>query len=237
MARAILYSTWNKLMVIEELYHKMLKWFQNNHPDKMDRFIQSISPNQIQSKTWLLDSLDKVHIPRDTNGQFKIEIIGGWFGFPLIDLLYGKYGDDIRGIDFFEIDEFAVQVCNVYLAFHKHNFSGVRMFNDDYFDFKRTDDREPERAHLIINTSCEHMEPMGDMSQYYLEPKRTLLALQSNDKTDEDDHINCVESPTELCEQAKIHQLYGDNSIMRTVNQFDDVDYWQRFIALGKWNV
>ena len=99
-----------------EIFYNMLKWFNKHAPDKMDRFIESISANQVEGKKWLVEELDKVQIPRDEEGKFKIEIVGGWFGFPLVDLLIEKYGDDIRGIDYFDPDPFASQVFSVYLS-------------------------------------------------------------------------------------------------------------------------
>jgi len=85
-------------------YSKILKWFRYNCKEQMDRLFDSLSPNQIECKEWLIESLDKVQIPRDEFGKFNIEIIGGWFGYPLIDLLYQKYGDEINRIDIFELD-------------------------------------------------------------------------------------------------------------------------------------
>ena len=65
-------------------YSKILKWYYSNHKSSMDRLVESLSENQVTCKNWLVDSLDKVEIPRDENGQFTIEIVGCWFGFPLL---------------------------------------------------------------------------------------------------------------------------------------------------------
>ena len=46
---------------------------------------ESLSPNQIESTLWLIEELEKVAIPYQ---QFEnVEIIGSWYGWPLIDLL------------------------------------------------------------------------------------------------------------------------------------------------------
>jgi hypothetical protein len=221
-----------KQVIDPEIYYNMLKWFNRNYPLEMHRFIESISPNQIEGKNWLVEELDKVVIPRDEEGRFKIEIVGGWFGFPLIDLLYNKYGDEIRAIDFFDMDPFASKVFGVYLSTWWVDIQDVKIFTNemgDYFNYK-----EKRRAHLIINTSCEHMPDMKDMRQYYFDPERTLLVLQSNNKTDEDDHINCVDSEIELAEKNGIGFLNGGFRTMKS-KEGKELNFWNRYMAMGKW--
>jgi len=221
-----------KQVIDPEIYYNMLKWFDRNYPLEMHRFIESISPNQIEGKNWLVEELDKVVIPRDEEGRFKIEIVGGWFGFPLIDLLYNKYGDEIRAIDFFDMDPFASKVFGVYLSTWWVDIQDVKIFTNemgDYFNYK-----EKRRAHLIINTSCEHMPDMKDMRQYYFDPERTLLVLQSNNKTDEDDHINCVDSEIELAEKNGIGFLNGGFRTMKS-KEGKELNFWNRYMAMGKW--
>ena len=221
-----------KKVIDPEIYYNTLKWFNRNYPLEMHRFIESISPNQIEGKNWLIEELDKVQIPRDEEGRFKIEIVGGWFGFPLIDLLYNKYGDEIRAIDFFDMDPFASKVFGVYLSTWWVDIQDVKIFTNemgDYFNYK-----EKRRAHLIINTSCEHMPDMKDMREYYFDPERTLLVLQSNNKTDEDDHINCVESEVELAEKNGIGFLNGGFRTMKS-KEGKELNFWNRYMAMGKW--
>ncbi len=218
----------------DELYYNMLKWFHRNAPDKIDRYIESISPNQLKGKEWLMELLNEIHIPRDEEGKFKIEIIGGWFGFPLIDLLVLKYGEEIRGIDYFDPDPFAAQVFSVYLNMWDVDIQDVKIYTNkigDYFEYK-----QKRRAHLVINTSCEHMQNMNAMKDYYFNNDRTLLVLQSNNKRDEPDHINCVDGCEELAEQAGITIKSGAQKTMKTRKQHGhEWDYYNRFMVLGKW--
>jgi len=205
-------------------YAEMIKWVRHNHKDKLNRLIDSLAPNQIKGKTWLVKNLDKVQIPRDKDGKFRVEIIGGWFGFPLIQFLVEKYGDDIREIDLFEIDEFATKAAWKYSEIFGYN--NIRIFHKDYFLYE-----EKRRTHMIINTSCEHMWNMDTMKEYYESPERTLLVLQSNNKRDEPDHINCVDHPKELVAQADMHQLYGGAKELPC----GENEYFTRFMAMGKW--
>lgn len=205
-------------------YAEIIKWFRYNHPDKINRLFDSLSPNQITCKNWLVESLDNAEIPKDESNKFRIEIIGGWYGFPLIQLLMEKYGNQIREIDIFDIDEFACKVIWKYCELFKYD--NIRIFNEDYFMYE-----EKRRTHLIINTSCEHMWDMVDNKDCYEFPDRTLLALQSNNKTDESEHINCVSSCQELLQKNELSEIYGD---WKRMNQ-GTPDKFIRFMVLGKW--
>jgi hypothetical protein len=69
------------------------------------------------------------------------------------------------------------------------------------------------------------------MKEYYEEPERTLLCLQSNDKINEPDHINCVKTGQELAAQAGIKELYGGKM------RFNEgtIDQYTRYMIFGKW--
>lgn len=202
-------------------YAKMMHWIRHNHPDQIERWMDSLHPNQLECKEWLVNELDNVHIPRDAQGKFRIEIIGGWYGFPLIQLLVDKYKWlQIRQIDIFELDPWACKVIWKYAEIFGWN-EKIRIFNQDYFTYT-----EKRRTHLVINTSCEHMWNMDTNKEYYEEPERTLLALQSNDFFDLPEHINCVKTGQELAAQADVKELHGGKK------RFDE---YTRYMILGKW--
>lgn len=213
---------------MDKRYAEFLKWIRHNHPTKMDRVLDSLSPNQIECKEWLVNELSKVYIPRNTEGKFNVEIVGGWFGFPLIQYLMEKYPDQINRIWVWELDEFCKKAIYRYCVIFGYDIKKFAVFNRDFFD---TSNRSKARAHLIINTSCEHMPDMPAIKQYYESPERTLLVLQSNNKMDEPDHSNCVLSCQELSEKNDIHELHGS---YKTLSSGKD-DYWQRFMVMGKW--
>jgi|TARA_B110000977_G_C11067517_1_gene488338 hypothetical protein len=205
-------------------YAEIIKWFRYNHPDKLERLLDSLSPNQLLCKQWLIDSLHKVQIPQGADDKFRIEIIGGWFGYPLIDLLYQSFGSYIREIDIFEIDEFACKAIRRYShAFEHYN---IKVFNQDYFTYQKK-----RRTHMVINTSCEHMWDMSMMKECYESPERTLLVLQSNNKTNEPDHVNCVTSCQELIEKNELKEVFGDWKRMNDGTP----DKYIRYMVMGKW--
>ena len=68
----------------------------------------------------------------------------------------------------------------------------------------------------------------------YEYPERTLVALQSNDKRDEPDHTNCVDSCKELLEKNSLRNILpnlGDRKVMKA----DEENYYNRFMVMGKW--
>jgi len=205
-------------------YAEMMKWIRHNHPDQMDRWMDSLHPNQIICKQWLVESLNKVRIPQGNDDKFRIEIVGGWYGYPLIDLLHKHYSTYIREIDIFDIDKKACQFINKYKQIFEH--WNVRVFNQDWFTYK-----EKRRTHMIINTSCEHMWDMSMMKDCFESPDRTLLVLQSNNKTDEPDHVNCVNSCQELLEKNELKEIHGD---WKRMNE-NTPDKYIRFMVMGKW--
>ena len=77
----------------------------------------------------------------------------------------------------------------------------------------------------VINTSCEHMFPMKrfiDLNRDYINP---LYILQSTSDDQYDDHINCVNSPEELAEQAGIEPVHLDTLELN--------NGMKRFMAVG----
>jgi hypothetical protein len=209
-----------------EPYEIMFKWFHDNHPEQLHRWVESVSPNQVVCKRWLVDSLDNVQIPRNEDGKFNIEIVGGWYGFPLVNFLTEKFGEEINKITIFEADHSCASVIRRYTQVF--GYEPINIINGDYFEY--TDKR---RSHMIINTSCEHMPTMNTGKKYLLSPERTLLVLQSNDMTELDEHINCVENGQELAAQAEIKELFGDYKKFSKGKGKENS--YNRFMVMGKW--
>lgn len=212
-------------------YAKMLKWFYYNHPNKIDRFVESVSENQQKSKEQLFFGLKEknIVIPKDENGEITVEIVGGWFGWPLIGMLCNLmsiWNVSIKKINFYELDPFCCTVLRKYIEIFKP-YVKINIFNKDWFSETKT-----RRAHIIINTSCEHMNDFPHMKKYFITPERTLLMLTSNDKVNEPDHINCKKSAIQLAEDNDIHMLHGDWCRFN-IGTFEK---YIRFIAIGKWN-
>ena len=203
-------------------YAKMLKWFQHNHPDKMDRLIESLSPNQIVCKQWLASELEAWHLEHP-DYEIHIEHIGGWFGWPLLDYISHLPIETYRNV---EIDDFALRVFEQYVKNFDSFFTEYKSINENILDLRENNDSR--RVRVVINTSSEHMPPLPEIvkNRGYVKEKPVFF-LQSNDLFDEPDHINCVNSVDELADQSGLNKIYymGEK----------DLGHYKRFMVVGKF--
>jgi len=189
-------------------YSECLGWFYRRHPEKIGDYIKSVSPKQIQCKQWLLKELKS--IPRD----FKnIQLYGGWYGYPLIDMLDSAY--DIETLTNIDCDKFATSVCFNFKNYFKHNFVKTSTRNLETIGgiYKDID--------LVINTSSEHMIDLPELIKNKSYNNSCIFALQSNNMFDIDDHTNCVNSKEELIEKSGLNKiLYSGSQNMETYSRF-----------------
>ena len=81
---------------------------------------------------------------------------------------------------------------------------------------------------VLINTSCEHMFPMRRFRELNTELSgNPIYVLQSTNEDEYDDHINCVNGPEELAEQAELTDImYSGTKILDSG--------MKRFMVIGK---
>ena len=194
----------------ETPYYYVKRWILKNHLHLLEPYNDTISDGQYESKYWLANEINNINWKKDLH----IEIIGGWFGFPLIEMISNL---PIKQIDFYEIDEDCKKVLTQYIQQFNYNFKIVQFGN--YFE--RTDLR---RRDLIINTSCEHMKNISTMKQFY--KSSPIIALQSNNFY-EHDHVNCVESEIELRNNNEINATKYIG--MKKMEKYN------RFMVIGTW--
>lgn len=187
-------------------------------------YLESISPNQLKCKRWAVDELTKVVNERKVNypeDRYDVELIGGWFGWPLLDYLSAELPlNRVRNID---KDPLCANISHLYDQKFDHNFEYI-FFQHDIMEINDT-----YSPRIVINTSCEHMPNMKDIikSRKYNTDK-ALFLLQSNNMKDIEDHINCVDSPEELCDQAGFTKLYYKGSL--------ELETYTRYMVIGKCN-
>ena len=194
----------------ETPYYYVKRWILKNHDHLLNDYNDTVSDGQVESKKWLAQEINKLRL----NEDLHIEIIGGWFGFPLIEMLSNL---PIKQIDFYEIDDNCKKVLTQYIEQFNFNFRIVQF--GDYFE--RT---ELRRRDLIINTSCEHMRDISIMKKYY--KGSPVIALQSNDFY-EHDHVNCVKSEIELRNKNEIN--------VTNYIGCKQMEKYNRFMVIGTW--
>ena len=203
-------------------YHKVRDWTIKNIPQI--NISESISPNQISSKLWLVQELKKTI----SNIPLNIEIVGGWFGWPLIGMLYKEF--DIEKIFMYDIDKNACRVAIQYREIFNKNKDDIWILNENYWT-------RPEKRYvpnLVINCSSEHMKETFYKFNNY--SKDCIFVIQSNNMFHIEDHVNCVESEEELIDKHKIREvLYsGSQNIIEWHDEKIEETKYKRFMVIGK---
>lgn len=163
-----------------------------NSEDK-DRTLESFWGGQLQSKTWLIDHLEKVS-SSITNATVVIH--GGWNGVLASMLFNSNLG--IKHITSVDIDP---KVRETALTMNKRyemegRFSAVTA---DMTDYEYT-------ADTVINTSCEHITQAQYDKWLKNVPDRATIVLQSNNYII-DEHINCSDSLEDFIQKSKLSKI------------------------------
>ena len=221
-------------------YAKAIEWSNKKFPKH--KILDSLSPNQISSKIWIKEVLTAPEAPRiygpwyngngkpSMDGSNSIEIVGSWYVYPLLEMLESTI--KINKVDCWDIDFEARQISRYYLKLFAPKYQ-VKVYSQDYFYH----DRKGSRAHLLINTSSEHMyETFADRPEnFYV--KNPLIVIQSNNMRNIGEHINCVDSAEELINKHRISRVFyqGEKdivewhgtSIRKTLGKY------KRFMVIG----
>lgn len=191
----------------DKVYHRV-KVIRQDYPKF--RTHESFAKNQVLSKLWLAEELQKVS-PNKPN----VLITCGWSGLlPYIinDKLPYKTFVKIRSID---INNEATLVANCLNAEAvKDNYSFKAATADAYqvnyvetqltlVNSKGISDQELYHYDILINTSCEHLK---DFKQWYDKiPEGKKIVLQSNNYFDCPEHNNCVASLEDFMTMAPMN--------------------------------
>lgn len=217
------------LMQMDDQYAKAIKWVYRNHPSILPRLLESLSPNQIECKQWLVDELSRAvaHFGQWwKEDKYNFEIIGGWYAYPLLHYLNEYTNIPIGLVRNVDIDSLSGVVSNKYIDLFQPKFEYV-FVNEDIMSIPQHNPTRQTR--IVINTSCEHMPPMKDIveSRGYIKDK-ILGVYQSNNKYDEPDHINCVDSVVDLVNQSGMTRIFYSGE--------KDMGNYKRFMIVGRYD-
>jgi 2-polyprenyl-3-methyl-5-hydroxy-6-metoxy-1,4-benzoquinol methylase len=193
-------------MIDLDLFKNIMNEARNN-PDLLDSF----SPNQFKSKENLINHIKKLNI---LNSESEIVIFGCWYGSILIPAFYNK----VKRITAIDIDDNVIGIAKNRIF---KNYDKIDFIVNDAFVWANKSSRI-KSTNLIINTSCEHMQPMKNLP--ILNNINSYFAFQSNNMFDIETHINCVNNIEEFKKQlphkAKIlieDQIEEDRGIRYTL--------------------
>ena len=193
-------------MIDLDLFKNIMNEARNN-PDLLDSF----SPNQFKSKENLINHIKKLNI---LNSKSEIVIFGCWYGSILIPAFY----NEVKRITAIDIDDNIIGIAKNRIF---KNYDKIDFIVNDAFVWANKSSRI-KSTNLIINTSCEHMQPMKNLP--ILNNINSYFAFQSNNMFDIETHINCVNNIEEFKKQlpskAKIlieDQIEEDRGIRFTL--------------------
>jgi len=193
-------------MIDLDLFKNIMNEARNN-PDLLDSF----SPNQFKSKENLINHIKKLNI---LNSESEIVIFGCWYGSILIPAFY----NEVKRITAIDIDDNVIGIAKnrIFKSYDKIDF----IVNDAFVWANKSS--RIKSTNLIINTSCEHMQPMKNLP--ILNNINSYFAFQSNNMFDIETHTNCVNNIEEFKKQlphkAKIlieDQIEEDRGIRFTL--------------------
>jgi len=193
-------------MIDLDLFKNIMNEARNN-PDLLDSF----SPNQFKSKENLINHIKKLNI---LNSESEIVIFGCWYGSILIPAFY----NEVKRITAIDIDDNVIGIAKNRIF---KNYDKIDFIVNDAIVWANKSSRI-KSTNLIINTSCEHMQPMKNLP--ILNNINSYFAFQSNNMFDIETHINCVNNIEEFKKQlpskAKIlieDQIEEDRGIRFTL--------------------
>ena len=178
-------------------------------------FIDSFSPSQVESKTWLVDTLSIIPIKEP-----RIQLLGGWNGILITRLLIQNL-DNVKKIDNIDLDEKSIRV---FMKYRCKTQDRKRL--DGHVADVRTPHRSDILADIVINTSSEHMPNLKEIIKDKEYKPECLFALQSNNMFHVEDHINCFNDEQELIDKSELSKVVYRGSL-------DMPNGYKRFMVIG----
>ena len=174
-----------------------------------DRLLECFWKGQINSKAWLIKNLRK-HI----HAVVSVDIHGGWNGV-LASMIFQStiYTKHIRSLDIDPgCEEIAKQINK--LEEMSGKFTAITA---DMCETASTSD-------VIINTSCEHITQEQYERWLSLQPRTSLLVLQSNNY-DIPEHVRLSYSLDEFKEQSNLDVVWSGEL---------DLPLYKRWMIIGR---
>ena len=192
-------------------------------------FRDAFSRGQISSKKWLVEELVKLDINLGT-----VFLCAGWYGS--LALLLFESGLKIEKIRSFDKDENCYKIADTInrpyvMSEWKFKAQTEDILHINYLDghtyntYRASGEAQElyDKPNTIVNTSCEHLT--GFSLWYNLIPKGTLVALQTNDYFEIDDHVNCVNNIEEFKKVAPLDNILYEGVL--------NLEKYNRFMLIG----
>jgi hypothetical protein len=200
--------------------------------DSVDNFnadlTDALSIGQLKSKRWLVDELEKQNL--DLGIVF---LCAGWYA-TLAAMLFDS-NCKLEKIRSFDIDPQCASIADCINRSHvldnwRFKASTADIEKLDYLNCLYTVLRSngticelSDKPTTIVNTSCEHIENFDFW--YNQIPNGKIVALQTNNYFDIDDHVNCSSALEEFANQTPMATVLYSGEL--------DLGRYKRFMRIG----
>ena len=210
----------------EEIYKNALKqvekiYIDSKYNPKTDLYrsldiMHSVSDGQFASKEWLVKNLE----PFINHYELRdVAVLGSWYG--LVGMILRHHIS--KEVNIKNIDSEAL-TAEIGLSFVKNN----PIYKNNFFQIDDAVNHimdKPNKYQIIINTSCEHMEP--DDIQFILKSKggKSMICFQSNNYDSVQSHINTSKSLDDFVNSLNLIDVYYAGTL-------EAKDY-ERYMVIG----
>lgn len=210
----------------EEIYKNALKqiekiYIKSKYDPKTDLYrsfdiMNSVNDGQFESKEWLVKNLTPFINQAERR---SIAVLGSWYG--LVGMILRHH--IAKEIIIENIDS-EVLTAEIGYSFVKDNL----IYKNNLF---KIDDAvnhimdKPNKYQIIINTSCEHMEP--EDIQFILKSKggKSMVCFQSNNYDSVQSHVNTSKSLDDFVNSLNLVDVYYAGTL-------ESKDY-ERYMVIG----
>ena len=185
--------------------------------DDRSRTLESFWGGQLQSKTWLIELLER----KSRIANAKVVIFGGWNGVLASMLFNSDIG--IKNITSVDIDPVCEEIARTMNKRQEMEGKFIAV-TQDMCDFQYEQDPD-----IVINTSCEHIT--NEQYKKWLQniPRGCKIVLQSNDYDELDEHINCVSSLDKFKKASGLNDIITEDELQ--------LEKYKRFMLIGTTDV
>jgi len=197
----------------ELLYKNALKtigniYTQSKYDPDVDLYrafdvINSVNENQFKSKEWLIQEL--VPIIRDKKNEiYDICVLGSWYG--LISFLLREQLDRFNiKPHIHNVDSDPETMRFARLLFEGMNLDKTHFIVEDAEEWILDNVR---KCNIIVNTSCEHMEPDDILLITQRKKPNDIICFQGNNYHEIQSHINTHNSLDEFVDSLKLVRVF-----------------------------
>lgn len=163
--------------------------------DQRTRALDAFWSGQLDSKAWLVKSLNLAVVPPS-----NIYIFGGWIGV-LASMLFAGAQFDVKKIRSIDIDPWCEPIADMVCKPQEMNEWRFKARTANMSKYEYEYDISPD---VVINTSSEHVTQRVYNAWYKKIPSGSLVVVQGNNFFDCSEHVRCSASLEEFKKQNNV---------------------------------